>query len=299
MGKQIMTAPTDKRESGRTGVLLFHGLLGSAVELRYIANTLSREGYDVVCPELTGYSVTRPANGDTNWKAWLAEAEAQFLKLRASCDRVFVGGHSTGALLALLIAAKYDNEVAGVTLYAPVLWLNGWSVPGYAKLFRLVTQKWFANLFEFPALQGSGIKDARIRDFVLKSAGQAKSAANPGFRAGGGYVLERRWLANAVRRKLNLVTKPVLILHPRDDDYADLNNASYLQRKIKSVVEMVVLDDCYHFITIDRQRDIVAARTVEFARRIEKRARPAAKPAKVATLRPADGAIAGLAAAAV
>ena len=31
---------------------------------------------------------------------------------------------------------------------------------------------------------------------------------------------------------------------------------------------MTVLDDCYHIVTIDKQRDIVAERTVDFTARL-------------------------------
>ena len=53
-------------------------------------------------------------------------------------------------------------------------------------------------------------------------------------------------------------------MHPREDDYADLNNAWYLQRNLKGMVDMVVLDDSYHIVTIDRQRHVVVDRTVAF-----------------------------------
>ena len=47
-----------------------------------------------------------------------------------------------------------------------------------------------------------------------------------------------------------------------------ISNAMILQRETAGLVETIVLDDCYHMVTMDRQRGIVAERTVEFAQRL-------------------------------
>ena len=52
---------------------------------------------------------------------------------------------------------------------------------------------------------------------------------------------------------------------PRQDDRADLANSFWLQRHLGGRVDTVVLDDSYHVVTMDRQRDIVAERTVALA----------------------------------
>ena len=74
----------------------------------------------------------------------------------------------------------------------------------------------------------------------------------------------------------------VLILHPREDDYADLSNAHYLQRKLPGSVEMVVLEDSYHIITIDRQRDVVVEKSAAFVEGVKREiAKPKRKVAKL------------------
>ena len=44
-----------------------------------------------------------------------------------------------------------------------------------------------------------------------------------------------------------------------------------LQRRLSGIVETVVLDDCYHMVTLDRQRPIVMERVKEFAERLTTR----------------------------
>src|SRR5437016_298433 len=86
---------------------------------------------------------------------------------------------------------------------------------------------------------------AEMRDFVRAAlfSGDSTKAGLP--RTPGGAVIEHRWLAGVVRDELKNITQPTLIVHPREDDYADLNNAWYLQRNLKGLVDMVVLDDSY------------------------------------------------------
>ena len=58
--------------------------------------------------------------------------------------------------------------------------------------------------------------------------------------------------------------EPTLIVHPREDDRASLRNLEYLQTNLGGLIEAVVLDDSYHIVTLDRQRQLVVDRTLEF-----------------------------------
>jgi carboxylesterase len=191
--------------------------------------------------------------------------------MRKTCDTVIVGGLSTGAVLGLLLAARNPNDVHGTVLFAPTFWLNGWLIPWYARLFRIIGNKRIANLIGFPDLHPHGIKDQRIRDFIRNAlfSGDSSQAGLPS--TPGGAVLEHRHLVNAVKREIGNVNQPSLIVHPREDDYADLNNAWYLQRNLKGLVDMVVLDDSYHIVTVDRQRHVVVDRATAFVDNVAKR----------------------------
>jgi len=60
-------------------------------------------------------------------RAWhyVAEAEAGFLRFAAESDeRVVLGGYSTGALVALVLAARHPARVAGLVLASPALRLS-------------------------------------------------------------------------------------------------------------------------------------------------------------------------------
>ena len=255
---------------GRTGVLLIHGMCGTPAEMRFVANGLARAGYTVHCPQISGQCGSEANVKAATWQDWYGCAERALDELRQECDVVIVGGLSSGAVLALLLAANRPQDIHALTLFAPTLWLNGWTIPWYARLFRIVNQKFLANLIDFPDRHPHGIKDARIREFI-KAALSSTDASVAGLpNTPGGAVLEHRWLVRALMKVVSTIRQPTLILHPREDDYAALSNLSYLQRNLAGMVDTVVLDDSSHIVTIDRQRHVVVERSTAFIDRIAK-----------------------------
>ncbi len=264
---RVQVEPSVPEPGGKTGVLLVHGLCGSPTEMRFIASGLARAGYVVRCPALAGHCGSEADLSATCWQDWYRSAEAALLELSEQCDRVVVGGLSTGAVLGLMLAARHPEKVSGLALYSPTLWLNGRRVPWYANLFRLVPSRWLASFFRFSAPPDFGIKDERLRTFIKCALAVPGAPAVP-FATPGIAVLERQRLVNAVLPEIARIRAPVLMLHPREDDYADLSNATYLQTALPGRVDLVVLEDSYHLITVDRQRDEVLERTLGFLGRI-------------------------------
>jgi carboxylesterase len=72
-----------------------------------------------------------------------------------------------------------------------------------------------------------------------------------------------------VQKEIGEVRQPTLIVHPREDDRASLRNLHYLQTNLAGPTETVVLDDSYHLVTLDRQRQLVVSRTLEFVSRLQ------------------------------
>jgi hypothetical protein len=65
------------------------------------------------------------------------------------------------------------------------LWLDGWGIPWYSRSFKIVTQKWLANLLPFAERSPWGVKDPRIRARVEQAikSGDSSRAGIAGFRA--------------------------------------------------------------------------------------------------------------------
>jgi carboxylesterase len=88
-------------------------------------------------------------------------------------------------------------------------------------------------------------------------------------------------LVAVVKRNLDRVVQPALIVHPRADDIASLKNAQYLQTHLGGLVDTLVLDDSYHMVTLDQQRHIVAERTASFVTWLENGVRERARTARL------------------
>lgn len=238
------------------------------MELRFVAQSLAREGYTVYCPLLPGLGGGTDVSGLSTWQDWYSAGLKALEDLKAHCDTIFVGGMSAGSMVALQLARKQPETVRGLMLFAPTLWPNGWTIPWYFNFFRLVQQKWFARLFYLRQRAPYGIKDDRIRNFVFDSYKSDDRPVEDLFGRGGGLVFEFLRLARDVKKGLGEIRQTAIIFHPRQDDQSDLSNAQLLQRRLSGMVETVVLDDCYHMVTLDKQRNIVVDRTVEFTQRL-------------------------------
>ena len=75
-------------------------------------------------------------------------------------------------------------------------------------------------------------------------------------------------LSGHVRRRLPRVRAPCLVVHSTDDDIASLRNVAVVKQRVNAPVETVLLDDSYHMVSVDQQRDVVIERSVRFFKHI-------------------------------
>lgn len=253
-------------EGGPVGVLLFHGLAGTPHELRFVAEVAHRvANATVVCPVTPGHCGTYDDLKAVTFQAWTAFALEQVDALARRCPRIIVGGLSMGAMLAIAVALKRPQAVNGLALLAPTMRLSGWTVPLHAHLFNLIQHKWIANLFDFPDLPPHGIKDEAVRADVMAAMQGADTAQAGLLVTPGGAFWEHLQLMKSVQRDFGQIKQPTLIVHPRQDDIASLNTAFRIASKLGGAVELHVLEDSYHVITLDRQRDRVGQILAGFA----------------------------------
>jgi carboxylesterase len=253
---------------GPVGVLLVHSLGGNPIELRFVAQSLARQGYTVYCPLVPGMGGGTDVSELSSRDDWYDALKRAHDELAKRCDTIIVGGVSAGCMLVLRLAEERSEKVHGLMMYAPTFWPNGWAIPKAMHLMKLFRHKFAASFMRLRQRWPYGIKDDRLRNFVLESLRSDERPLEELLSRGGKMVWEFRRLAREARSKLGSINQRMLILHPRHDDQSDISNAMILQRETAGPVEMVVLDDCYHMITLDRQRGIVADRSVEFVKRV-------------------------------
>jgi len=115
-----------------------------------------------------------------------------------------------------------------------------------------------------------GIKDEATRAMIADTMHGGKSIEADTHSTSLGMLQESHWLVRDVVRRLSSIKAPAIIIHPREDDVSDLSNTLFLQRRLGGLVECWVLDDSYHLITLDRQRDVVMNRTADFVSFVER-----------------------------
>jgi carboxylesterase len=244
------------------GILLIHGLTGTPSEMRFIGKALNKRGFMVSCPTLAGHCQTEIELLKTKWQHWYASVEHAYHQLRAQVQEVYVAGLSMGALLTLHLAAKYPLQ--GIALYSTTLTYDGWSIPLtriLLPLLPLVVKIPLLRKGAFIESHPYGIKDEKIRRKIVEQMYSGKGALpSTPYPA----LLELKRLITTVKRDLPQIKTPTLIIHARHDDMCSVHNAHYISRHIGAPHTLHFLDNSYHLITVDQERDKVSQLTADF-----------------------------------
>ena len=256
---------------GRAGVLLIHGLTGTPAEMRFVGKGLNRAGFTVYGMQLAGHCGSEADLLKTGWRDWTRSVVAGADRLRREVDHLFVAGLSMGSVLALNLAIEKPQWVDGLGLYGSTFFYDGWTIPRVARLsfmLPLVCGMGFFKQRRFMESFPYGIKDERVRMRIAGAMldGQSEAAGLPG--NPWPSLAEFQKLVRRVRPRLQEVRAPALIMHAADDDIASVRNARLVERRITGHTETVLLNDSYHMITVDGERDKVIARSADFFTRI-------------------------------
>jgi pimeloyl-ACP methyl ester carboxylesterase len=103
----------------QTGVIMFHGTLGSPLEYASLAETLQVEGYRTHCISLPGHGPRpRKSLGKITSTEILDHCREEYQRFAGDCDNVILIGHSLGAMCALTLAGGRPEKLAGVISFA-------------------------------------------------------------------------------------------------------------------------------------------------------------------------------------
>lgn len=255
---------------GEDAVLLVHGLTGTPAEMKHYGKVIARKGFAVVCPVLAGHCATMQALNRTTWRDWVDGIEKVFVAMSQQYRRVFIAGLSMGALIALMIAARRPQVVAGVILLSVTFVYDGWNIPAFKQkyLLPLVLYTPLRYFVQWEETAPYGIKCERTRAMVaaVLENKDAKTSEKIGyFKTPATVIFQSVKLIQATRKCLPQVTTPLLIVHSTEDDMASLNNAYLVEKSVSShQVETFYIGDTYHVLTLDKRKDDIAKRSAEF-----------------------------------
>jgi carboxylesterase len=252
----------NEKSECRKAVLLFHGLTGSPFELKKYGQFLYKNGYDVYADCLPGHGDKVEEIYTVKYTDWLEFAYKRFEDLNKKYDEVFVSGLCLGAVLALAVAIKYKDEVKGIVSLSTTLFLDGWRLPWFSFLMPIALSTMVRFYYNYPECEPHGIKNLKVRNVIKRLLQQGNVGMNDFPMTS---IFEMLKLSKFVRKNIQEVTQPILIIHSQEDDLTSTKSAKLVNSKISSTdKEMIILKDSYHMVLYDNEKEFVYEKALSF-----------------------------------
>jgi carboxylesterase len=231
----------------RIGVLVSHGFTGSPASVVPWGRYLADQGFAVAVPRLPGHGTTWQDMTTTRYDDYYAALEAEFETLKARTDVVVVAGLSMGGCLALQLAERRPDEMAGLVIVNPAV--NSTN----KQLLLLPLMKHLVKAF--PAI-GDDIKKPGVSEHAYTKTPLKPLAS-----------MVEAW--KQVRADLPKVTVPVLLFRAADDHVVDPSSARIILSSISSTdASERVLTESYHVATVDNDADQIFSESADFIRKV-------------------------------
>jgi len=248
-------------EGGPHAVLLLHGLSGTPAEMRFLAKSLNRGGFSVAVPYIESYGLGSKC---TTWPEWLCAVRGHFEALKNKYETVSVSGLCIGSTLALALALEQPN-IQALSLLSTTLQYDGWTIPWYHFLLRLAYFTPLRHRYQLKEQEPYGLKNEQLRAKVAKHMATSLESAIGSSFISMPHIYQAHQLAHYVKKNINKIHTPALIIHAVDDDTASPKNADFVYNNIASTCKQkILLEDSYHIITMDNEREIVSYQTELF-----------------------------------
>lgn len=258
------TGPVPAADKSTPAVFLIHGLGGTQYDLGSMHKRLKNAGFVTHSLTLPGHGTTPEDLVNVTAEQWMEAVTTKYHEVAALHDNFHIMGMCMGALLATELAKRQKHTRGKLIALAPPIYIDGWATAWYTPLRHLI--------YHVPGVQARmkveeedpfGIKNEQLRAIV-----KAKFARGENF--------HYRWVPLACVRQVDRLrgwvmtglkdmASETLVIHAREDELTSLNSANYLVEQIGGAkARMVVLENSYHMICVDNDREQVARNVLEF-----------------------------------
>lgn len=196
------------------------------------------------CPYIPGHGTTPEDLSKTQWTEWTYFAEETYLRLKEKHPFLFVGGLSFGGTLALHLATRFNitgviGMACGTNLHMPSLYV----VP-FAKYILKFRKK---TVTKYMHTSSDILKRKTYDVFPLHA------------------VHELMKFYKYLSKNLTKILSPLLLLHSIHDQTILFKNAQDIIRAVSSTdKELIALENSYHIITLDGDKDYVNSQIFRF-----------------------------------
>lgn len=241
--------------SSKVGCLLVHGFTGAPKEMRWMGEYLAKQGYSVLGVRLAGHATRQEDIVRARWTDWTASVEDGYNLLRGAAQHVYLIGLSMGGTLSLLMSTRLDvrGVVAMSTPYRLPVGYPYWVLLLLSKVMRYQPKAKNSQ-------PGEGWFDQTVwQDHISYPENPVHAAA------------ELKRLLIVMRSALPEVRVPVLLIHSKDDNYVEPENAEHIYEDLVNARDKtkLYLTGSGHVVTRDARREQVFEAAHHFIHRLE------------------------------
>ncbi len=177
-------------------------------------------------------------------------------------------GMCMGSLLAIETCKRERHDKGRLVALAPPVFIDGWSTPWYRGLRHLLyLVPGVTDRMRVDEEDPYGIKNDQLRAIVRAKFERGDAFAYSWVPLA--CIREVDRLRRFVRKDLTRIPCPTLVIHAREDELTSVRSANFLVEHIGAgkragQARMVILENSYHLICVDNDKEIVAQRTLEF-----------------------------------
>lgn len=226
------------------GVLLLHSFGSTKIEFQEFVDYLEGQGFRTIVPSIPGYGSFPKDLENFTYKEWLKASENALKEL--NCQVTFIIGQTTGAPLALSLAAKHP-ELLGIVTISGIINLPRWSM-----LYRPFI-KYRPSLIKWESLSSRVIPfyNEKIGTKTYQFKNVPHKSLNEIFR-----------LIQHTRRILHKVIQPIYVFHPSTARELD---AHYIFEEVSSnKKKLKFIEKGGPIMSIDLSRWIIFQETTHF-----------------------------------
>ena len=158
--------------------------------------------------------------------------------------------------MALRLAQLEPQRISAVMALSTALHYDGWGNPWFTPLLPLARVFAFSQSWRIAEKSPFGVKDVRMRAWLEKQMQRLGQSAAGAASLRIKDLLQARQLGSMVLRDLPQLTMPILLLHAKEDECASPKSAVEVASRVRSsTIRFVLLDNCYHMISIDLEKE--------------------------------------------
>jgi alpha-beta hydrolase superfamily lysophospholipase len=239
-----------KHENPKARIVLFHGVGGNGRLLSFIAVSLHKAGYEIICPDLPLYGYTQ-FSGNVDYQDWVNVGSEIVNHFSCDNDPLFIFGLSAGGMLAYQVACRCSSvkgiiatcildqrnrKITRATAVNPIMGTVGLFFANiFYKLFGSIKlpMKMVANMADI----ANNLEVTKLLMRDKKSSGASVSLA---------------FLHGMLNPQIEIEPEqffraPFLLVHPQADHWTDISLSRLFFDRLACRKQIVMLPDAGHF----------------------------------------------------